>query len=234
MTIDDKPGFRRRFRIVPARGSVTAALEDDVHCMKVTMRHDGETITAVEADMMRSPWDSCPGAVGVVRQTFVGMKLTEATGRGGKRQNCTHLYDLAELGAAHAGDKGSTVYDILVSDPADGRVEAQLRLNGKTLLAWTIQDDVLVAPEALAGCPLFTLRERIGELTGPEREAARILQWGSMVAHGRRIPWEDQADAPNLPSNCYTLQPERASTAKRIGERFDFSAGGREPLEGIG
>lgn len=233
MTIADKPGYRRSFRIVPSERQVTSALEDDIHCMKVVLRHDGQAITGVEAEMVRAPWTSCPGADAVLQQTFTGMTLDEATARGGKKLNCTHLYDLAELAAAHARDDAETAYDIFVTDPEGGSVEAELRCNGETLLEWRLKDDVLLAPEDLAGCAVFNLRERIGGLTGADREAARILQWACLVAHGRHFPWHDEGIAPRLPPSCHGLQPERAIWAKNVGERFDFSRGGRRPLEGV-
>jgi len=42
------PGYRRTTRVVPFPGAVVAMMEDDMHCMAVTLRHDGERVTAVE------------------------------------------------------------------------------------------------------------------------------------------------------------------------------------------
>ncbi|MGL4563723.1 MAG: hypothetical protein ACRCVD_00395, partial [Halioglobus sp.] len=96
------PGFRRRFRITPEPFRVRAEVEDDYHCMGVTLVHDGITATAVEAELERAPWSTCPGAVEVCRQTFSGRPLDEFPRQGGKSANWTHLYDLALLAAAHA------------------------------------------------------------------------------------------------------------------------------------
>ena len=114
--IDDLAGYRRRLRVTPSSGRVLAELEDDYHCMAVTIDHDGHVATAVEPVMDRAPWSICPGAVAVLEQTFVGIALESFASRGNKRANCTHLHDLALLAAAHAFDTAPTVFDILVSD----------------------------------------------------------------------------------------------------------------------
>ena len=127
-------GFRRRWRIEPNEDRITAALEDDIHCMAVTLHHDGDTIRSVEAVMDRWPWHTCPGAEAVVRDTFIGVKLAEAARRGEKQANCTHLYDLALLAAGHAGDGAPTHYGASVADPVDGLVESLLLRDGQEVL----------------------------------------------------------------------------------------------------
>lgn len=69
------PGFRRRFLVTPQPDCVTAAVEDDYHCMAVTLHHDGATIARIEAEMDRAPWTTCPGAAGVLKSTFEGATL---------------------------------------------------------------------------------------------------------------------------------------------------------------
>ena len=100
--LDKLPGFRRRFRITPAPGSVRSELEDDFHWMSVVVHHSDGTATSIEAHMFRAPWTICPGAVEQLKQTFTGVRLAEFVERGEKRSNCTHLHDLATLAAAHA------------------------------------------------------------------------------------------------------------------------------------
>lgn len=224
-------GFRRRLRIVPAPGRVTAAVEDDFHCMVVTLGHDGAAITAVEASIERAPWTTCPGAVAVVRTTFTGTRLAEAAGRGRKSANCTHLYDLALLAAAHAGDAHPTVYDVFVSDPVERRSRAEVHRDGVLVFGWELESDILSAPADIAGMRLFDLRGWIASLPAGKQEAARILQWASLIARGRTIPMEAQSDAARMPPNCYTFQPELARKASRIGQVLDFSTGRGEPLD---
>ena len=228
------PGYRRRIRIEPGAGHVRAALEDDFHCMVVTLVHDGERVATVSAKMLRAPWSTCPGAEAQLAATFAGQPLDQVTARREKKRNCTHLHDLAVLAAAHAGDAAGCIYDVRVSDPVEGERTLVLRRDGTTLLCWVERDGVLAAPEAIVGLTLATLREWIAGLPRSEQEPARLLQWASLVAHGRTVPIEQQSDATALPPSCYTFQPERAAVAERIGAIHDFSREARQPLEAIG
>lgn len=229
--LDDQPGFRRRIRIVPEAGAVTAAVEDDFHHMTVTLRHDGARILAVEARTIRAPWSTCSGAEQVLRETFAGVLLAEAARRGAKARNCTHLHDLAVFAAAHAGEAQATLYEALVSDPLAGGIEAEIRRDRAVMQAWTLDGMTLTGPAELAGRDLMALRDWIAALPSGQREAARILQWASIIAHGRQIPLDQQSDATRMPPNCYTFQPDMALKAKRVGAIVDFSRAARAPLE---
>jgi hypothetical protein len=231
--LDQLPGFRRRFRIDGGDGWVRAAVEDDYHCMDVTLRHQGGSVTAVEPVMHRAPWTTCPGAVEQLRQTFTGVVLDGFVARGDKPANCTHLHDLAVLAAAHAADTAPLVYDILVSDPVDAWREVELRRNGERLLGWVEREHRIVEPSELAGLRLDELGRWISALDPDLQEGARLLRWGAMLAHGRTIPMERQSDASRMPPNCYSFQPERARVARRIGEIRDFSRGSARPLDSL-
>jgi len=224
------PGYRRRILIEPRHGAVAAMLEDDMHCLAVILRHDGVRVTAVEADTQRMPWTTCPEAAAKLVETFLGQPLAEVTARRDKKQNCTHLHDLAVLAAAHAQDENSLEYRITVSDPVAGRRVLELAGSDGMNLHWEEQDGLIALPISAAGQHLMALRDWIASLPEEEREASRLLQWASLVAHGRTMPLEEQSDAASLPPNCYTFQPERAIIADRVGERFDFSESTREPL----
>ncbi|WP_310531985.1 hypothetical protein [Novosphingobium sp.] len=225
------PGFRRRFLITPAQFAVTAALEDDIHRMVVTLHHDGESVTRVEAEMARHPWDLCPGAVAKVEADFAGRPLAPSARDIDKKANCTHLFDLAELALRHAGDAAPTPYEMLVSDPADGRVTAVLRRNGQERLRWHLQDDQMLEPHPAKGLPLIGLRPWIASLSDEARHEARMLQWASLAAHGRQMPWEPDTPFRALPGSCFASQLGRHENCQRIGERIDFSKpGARLPL----
>jgi Protein of unknown function (DUF2889) len=228
---DARAGFRRRFRIMPRAETVSAAVEDDFHCMAVTLAHEGGVIQEVDAIMDRWPWTTCPGAMAELATTFAGTALADVAKRGLKPSNCTHLYDLAIFAAAHAGDAGPTIYDVFVSDTVDGSKYCEIRRNDERVLDWTMADDVIIAPEGLSGTHLMQLRDWIASLNPAAREAARILQWAALIAHGREIPLEKQSDATRMPPNCFTFQPDRAQRAKRIGEIVDFSGSPRRPLD---
>lgn len=231
--IDQMPGFRRRFRVTTGDGWVRSEVEDDYHCMSVTLRHAQGVVRAVEPVLQRAPWTTCPGAVEQLRQTFDGLQLDGFVARGDKTQNCTHLHDLALLAAVHAQDREILVYDILVSDSVGGRREVELRRNGAPLLGWIEQDQRIVEPVELAGLKLDQLKPWIDSLDPQRQEPARLLRWGAMLAHGRIIPMERQSDARRMPPNCYSFQPARAAVAKRVGLIRDFSTGTAQPLDPI-
>ncbi len=231
VALEALPGFRRRFRVTPGKGRVQTEVEDDYHCMSVIVHHDGAVATAIEPDMRRAPWSTCPGAIEQLKATFTGVALKDFSIRGEKKINCTHLYDLAILASEHAFDTTPTVYDILVSDPVEGERLAELRKDGETLLGWSEAKFQLVAPAEVAGLSLMNMRTWIDTLDPIRRKAAKLLQWGNMIANGRSIPLEQQSDATRMPPNCYTFQPERAVVARRVGAIRDFSADTRQPLE---
>jgi len=225
-SLDELPGFRRRVRITPRAHSVCSELEDDYHRMSVTLTHDGRTVSRIEALMARVPWTTCPGAADQLQRTFTGVALEEFAARGEKRKNCTHLHDLAIWAAAHAFDGEPLVYDILVSDPVDGRRRVELRRNGEAMLAWSDERNRIVEPTELAGLTLDKLRPWIESLPAERREGARLLQWGAIIANGRGRSLEKQSDASALGTGrCYTFQPHRVAAARRIADIRDFSQG---------
>ena len=230
--IDALPGYRRRFVVTPSADYVRAELEDDYHCMSVTVRHARGVAIAIEPVMHRAPWTTCPGAEAKLVETFMGAPLAEFAARGDKIYNCTHLYDLATLAAAHAGDARPAIYDVLTSDPIRGLSRAELRRDGATLFAWTLDRFTIVAPVDVAGIELMKFKPLLERLDPSSREAAKILRWGIMVGSGRMIPLEVQSDATKMPSNCFTFQPEMKVRASRVGMIRDFSVGPDRPLDG--
>lgn len=230
-SIDQLPGFRRRFRITPAPGVVCSEVEDDYHCMSVTICHLNGVTTGIRPVLERAPWSTCPGAVDELRRTFSGLPLDAYAERGRKRENCTHLHDLATLAAIHASDTEQLVYDILVSDPVDARREIELRRNGEVMFRWTMIDGRIVAPSDLSGLTLDKLNPWIASLDARQQEAARLLRWGAMIANGRTIPLERQSDASRMPPNCYTFQPDRSVHARRVGVIRNFAPGAAQPLQ---
>jgi hypothetical protein len=231
--IDNLPGFRRRLIVTPAAEHVLSELEDDYHCMGVTVFHDGKVATAVAPVMTRAPWTTCPGAIAVLTQTFTGVALDQFASRGEKRANCTHLHDLAVLAAAHAFDRDALVYDIAVSDPVNGRRRSELRRNGTAVLSWTVVEGRFVEPAQLAGIRLDNMRHWIDSLERECQEPARLLRWGTMISHGRSLPveWASHASFMATAGSCYTFQPHRMNQAKHIGAIRDFSDGTAQLLE---
>jgi hypothetical protein len=226
-----RPAFHRHVLVTPGEGFVSAWVEDDYHHMGVTLRHDGRTILRAEAEMVRAPWSTCPGAVHQLDETFTGVALGETAARGDKSANCTHLHDMAVIAAAHAGDAAPTRYEITVSDAVDGVRIAEISRDGASALRLVERDTLIETPEGARGRSLFQLGEWITSLDEPGREAARLLRWAAIIAHGRAIPMARQSDATRMPPNCFTFQPGRKERAKRVGAVMDFSTAERRPLD---
>jgi hypothetical protein len=227
------PGFHRHVLITPGDRAVSAWVEDDYHHMGVTVHHDGVTILRVESEMLRAPWSTCPGAVQQLERTFTGAALDAPATLGEKSINCTHLHDMAMIASAHAHDTANTLYAMTVSDAVDGVRVAEIVRDGVSVLRFVERDKILSEPKAAAGKNLFQLGEWIASLDDAGREAARLLRWGAIIAHGRAIPLERQSDATLMPATCFTFQEGRKARAVRVGRIVDFTDG-RRPLGGPG
>jgi hypothetical protein len=108
---------------------------------------------------------------------------------------------------------------------------AEIARDGVSVLRFIERDKLLTEPDAAADKTLFQLGEWIASLDDTGREAARLLRWAAIIAHGRAIPLERQSDATRMPANCFTFQEGRKERAVRVGRIIDFSEG-RLPLEG--
>lgn len=225
------PHFRRRIEIVPKTGKVTVALEDDYHRMTVIITHDDLVATAIEADMIRVPWTTCPGAQAELALTFQQQPLEAFAAIGEKTRNCTHLHDMALLGAAHVADEVKTEFDMRVSDPIGETREAELYRNGERLLSWAFNGATISGEGMPAGLSLYALSAWIATLDRPTQEAARLLRWGSMIALGRALSLDEQSAAGKQQLGvCYTFQANRIANARRTGKIRDFSMRGEQPL----
>jgi hypothetical protein len=229
--LDTLPGFRRRFRITPAAGKVHTEVEDDYHHMGVVLHHADGVVTRVEAVMVRAPWNLCGGAVEQLKRTFTGVPLDGFLARGEKRSNCTHLHDLAMLGAAHAADAAPTVFDILTSDPVDGVHRTELRRNGRVLLAWGLKQMHLTDPPELAGVALLAVDPMAVSSDPALQEGVRLLKWGTMISHGRLMGPSEHGVPDRFVGLCYVFQPENLGKTHRRDTPKDFSAGGGQPLD---
>lgn len=229
--------YRRRITcraVTPER--VVADLEDDFHHFRVTLAHDGTSVSGVECESVRWPWATCPEAAHNL-QPLVGMPLsdrfTAAASVAEPRENCTHQFDCAAHAIVHAS-RGTPVrvYDVEVPlrDEA-GRTTARLWVDGRAALTWHIAGSHTVDP-----LPPFDRAPRHGfmawadrELDAEAAEAAIVLRRGSTIGMGRGWPFDDFDDAAQITIGgsgvCYTMTPGRASGAVRMrGMIRDFAA----------
>src|SRR3546814_4592655 len=112
------------------------------------------------------------------------------------------LFPYTTLCRSDAADKPPLVEDAQIADPVDGLRRAELRRDGRTVLAWTETAFRIVAPAELAGMTLDKLRPWIEAQDAPTQEAARLLRWANMIANGRLIPIAKQSDATRMPATC--------------------------------
>ncbi len=122
-------------------------------------------------------------------------------------------------------------YEITVTDKVDAVRVAEITCDGVLAIRIVERNGTIEAPAEIAGKTLFQLGDWIASLDRQGQEAARLLRWGAIIAHGRAIPMEQQSDATRMPSNCFTFQESRKGKAKRVGEVVDFSTASRQPLD---
>jgi len=227
---------RRALRIRGMPGRVEAALEDMRHAMICTVEHDGEVVTAVEADFRRYSLQLCPGASVPLKQ-IVGLPLSTSTAaffaNGRARQNCTHMLDLAWLAMRHA-DRGEAecLYEVAVPDSLSGPMRGTLHRNGELVQDWIVQDSIIVSPSSLSGQPLYggftrwlTAAANLPDLVVEE---CLILHKGFFMTGARQfaIPEGELADDYKraVAGACYGYSPERIDEATGMtGMARDFS-----------
>ena len=227
--------YRRRIRLCSTRGGVVADLEDDFHRFRVMLEHDGHRLTRVRGEARRYPWSACPGATEPLK-ALAGMALSPdcraVADHADPRTNCTHLFDLAGLAAAHAAaGRSRRQYDVEVPDRKEGRTSPRLQRDGAPRLAWELDDHEIREPAPFAGRSLSGrafLEWARAELSEDLAEAACVLRRASYIAIGRSTPLDRIRQAkvflPRIQGSCHTFTPGIAETATRVvGSTLDFS-----------
>jgi Protein of unknown function (DUF2889) len=233
--------YRRRILVQAlAPGVVVADLEDDFHHFRVTVRHDTHVVESVDAESIRWPWSTCPGAAEPLRSLAgapLSIRWTHAARWTNPALNCTHQFDAAAHAITHAARGGSVrQYDVEVAALlARGEEPALNRLwvDGRLTLEWRMlpaRQPIDLPPE-LAGAPWRGgfLRWADEHLEPDAAEQACVLRRASDIGMGRGMPLDDIPVASQLPGSmrgvCHTLQPEVAPVAFRnVGSIRDFAA----------
>jgi hypothetical protein len=227
--------YRRRIRIeTVAPGVVLAEMEDDYHHFRCTLRHDGHTVTACDGEAVRFPWATCPGATVLLGQ-LAGMPLSpRSTAVGGHADvgdQCTHLFDLAGLAVAHAhSGRELRTYAIDVPDRKGTTTWPVLRREGAPLFAWTVEGEVITAPDLFEGQSLRSgfMRWAEAELEPDVAEAAIVMRRATMISWGRALSLDSVEVAAELPTSftgrCHTFSEAHVHVAVRMkGTTLDFT-----------
>jgi len=217
----------------PGPGWIGGALEDDMHRFHIRLDHEDRRITGVAAKAVRHPWSACPGATNFIAKELTG-ELLEDVARRDPFQHCTHLFDLALLASAHAGDSASTRFDMYVADRIEGRTTATLYENGEEKLRWQLDGTAIAGSER----DLRQLSKWKRDLPAREAEWATLLRRAVFVSGARQyVPppgGETAAENTGRMGVCFNYQLPQAETSTRTPKwHRDFSTSGREPLEGL-
>jgi len=218
--------YRRQIRMRASTGEVRADLFDDYHDMACILRHDETVVTAIEADIRRAPFSTCPGAIGAVGE-LVGIPLRmphrQLYGEGRPQRNCTHIFDLAAFAITHAvSGKAARILDFVVPDLVDPGAWVEAWIDGKAVHRWKIaHNEAIVAPAEYAGRSMFGgfARWAEGQFDGTVLELALHLQKVVLVARGRRylITQESEnsiRDEPERIGACYSFSEPQFSIAR--------------------
>jgi len=234
-TAFERPGiYRRRIRIQTARGEARADLEDDPHRYGVIVHHDGKRVKSVEGLALRTPYDLCADAAGMLDR-LVSMALSPhplAVYRfTNGRAQCTHMLDLAGLAIAHAA-RGTALrqYDVEVPclNPL-GRQTVRLCRDGVPALEWKIERSHIVAPLPYSGHNLRSMMPWVeSTFTNlDDLEAIVVLRRGIYISGSRAYDLDTlpvAASTGHVSGACYVFQPKMAARAVRIiGSTRDFS-----------
>ena len=230
--------YRRRIRIVTVEpGVVVSDLQDDFHHFVITLRHDGEQVTSVDATSERWPWSTCPDAAVPLRK-LAGMPLSRRFTAAGRftdpKQNCTHQFDAACHAITHAaGARAERVYDLEIPrrDPATGASHCRLWVDGEASLAWDVSWEGITDPR-----PPFDeapwkggfMRWADEHLPEDDAERAITLRRACDIGMGRGMDLDSIPVASQLPQLmsgvCHSMQPGIVEVALRhVGSIRDFA-----------
>jgi hypothetical protein len=227
--------YRRRILLVGEPGRVAGDLEDDFHHFRVQLDHDGERVRAARGQAVRFPWTSCPGALEPLRRLEglrVGAGASAAFGHTDPRAQCTHLFDLAALAAAHAGrERARRDYEVEVPDRVEGATRARLRRDGAPALEWELNRHEIMSPRSFAGVRLLGrgfLAWCDEHLDADGVEAALVLRRACYISMGRGHAFDAMAGPTAFMAltagSCHTFTPGIVEDARRVrGSTRDFT-----------
>jgi hypothetical protein len=227
--------YRRRIALAGEGGAVRADLEDDFHRFGLWLTHDGERVTALEAEAGRFPWTTCPEATAALRVlegTPLSTRCTDVARHADPKAQCTHLFDLAGLAVAHAARRGGQLrYDATLPDRRGQRTVALLETDGSPVLRWELDGVRITGPDPWTGQTVMGggfLRFCREQSEASLLEPAFVLWRACAISWGRAF---DIGGAPGAGSfaslaggNCFSFQPGVVERARRQGSTIlDFT-----------
>ncbi len=218
--------FRRRLRIEEcgAPGGILVSLEDDLHGIKLYLRHQHRCLISIETEFIRAPYDTCRGSY-VALESAIGKDLNEICSSVHKicvpASNCTHLIDMLRLAAHHVLDSSLlTQYDVIVTDRSNSVQIAFVYCNGALVHQWRLRGKTICEPESLRGLSIMQgFFDWVNKTySGKELVAATILQRGIFVSSSRRMDIDSKerraSNSPDRIGACHTYSTELARVAK--------------------
>lgn len=225
----------RAVRLTNFEGATIGELEDSVHAIRCRVEHDGEKVTAINAEFVRQPMSTCGGAMGQL-ETLVGTPLsttlTQYYADGRARLHCTHGYDLVWWTIAHA-NRAETVrrYDIATPDHPPGQeVEVSLKVNGVPTVSWRVCDDIILGPDPFTG--RHAMKGFVGwateNLEGDLLEAALVMNKGYFTSQSHLYIQQRGTMgeiAKIFANSCWTYQSPRIEVTEQTMSRRYFPDG---------
>lgn len=228
--------YRRRVRLQHRDAhTVLAEMEDDQHGFRITLQHNGTSITGISSNSLRIPMTTCSGADDVLAQ-LVGVPLSDSprslAAHANPRAHCTHQYDLLGLAITHARrNTPSRQYDIAIHDEQDGIQHVTGEIDGAPVFNWQLRGHTIDSEGVWQGVNVQKGFAQWAEqhLAPPLFELALIVQRGMLVSTTRRVlipPMDGMGllDDPMTKGVCYSYSEPVIRQAIRRGDNHrDFS-----------
>ncbi len=242
--------FRRHIRITTTPTEAHADVEDDFHRFGVDIVHDGAKLVQVMGRELRTPWNTCRHAGGMLK-VLNGASLrdnpTDFSRQQDSRLHCTHMYELVALASGLILRQVSRRdYETEAPYPIGAETHAVLRRDGEEYLHWIVsrdptvpkddfatayKSDTIISPTPFAGQRVTMLMPWAKDnLDADMYEATYVLRRAVGLSTARFLDLDTPEYAhpkgmiAQKSGDCFTFQPENAETTRRmVGSTLDFT-----------
>ena len=234
--------FRRRVRLQKGQDDkglyVLGEMEDCNHGFSSKVYYANNVVIDIEAEALRTPFNTCPGAITPLRELIgspLGLTAKAQIANINMASHCTHWIDLSLMCMQHA-TREETIrdYTVDVPDEIEGQsTQVTIRCNDEIVHQWEIQKWQLLQPQSLVGKTLFKgFAQWANEaFVNDERalEAAFILQKGYFVSNARPMDLQKLAGESALHHTvmrgaCYSYSEPQVNSAVRTKDSIrDFT-----------